>query len=305
MRNAFADEMVKLARNNSELILLSGDIGNKLFDEFKELGENRFINCGIAESNMMSVASGLALSGLRPVIYTIAPFTTTRCYEQIRVGVSYHRAPVTIIGTGSGLSYAELGATHHSLEDLAIMRALPDFLVLAPCDEIELRILLAEVFKQRKPAYIRIGKKSETIYNKDITTIKIGKPVKLRDGEDGCIIAAGTIMSESMRAAEILQEEGISISVVSNHTIKPLDEQYLFSLFIKYQYVFVIEEHGKIGGLGSAISEWLASQNGNLGRLISIGTDDSFMHVIGSQNFARRYYGIDSEKIATTIRNTY
>ena len=123
MRNAFANEMTKLAEERSDVCLLSGDIGNRMFDKFKEVAPERFLNCGIAEANMMSLAAGMALSGLRPVVYTITPFTTTRCLEQIRTGVAYHEAPVVIVGTGSGLSYAELGATHHSLEDLAILRA--------------------------------------------------------------------------------------------------------------------------------------------------------------------------------------
>ena len=126
MRNKFAEVIVKLARKRDDICLLSGDIGNRMFDDFKKVAPDRFLNCGIAEANMMSMAAGLALSGLRPIVYTITPFTTTRCLEQIRTGVAYHEAPVVIVGTGSGLSYAELGATHHSLEDLAVLRSIPN-----------------------------------------------------------------------------------------------------------------------------------------------------------------------------------
>ena len=163
MRNSFAKEITLLASQNSKIILLSGDIGNKLFDDFKTIDENRFINCGIAEGSMMSIASGLALNGFRPVVYTITPFTTTRCYEQIRVGVSYHECPVTIVGTGSGLSYASLGPTHHSLEDIALLRVLPKMNVLAPCDSYELTCLLNQTFLQNNATYIRIGKKGEPL----------------------------------------------------------------------------------------------------------------------------------------------
>ena len=125
MRNAFADEMTLLAATDKRVVVLSGDIGNKLFDKLKLVDEQRFYNCGIAEANMMGVAAGMAMSGLRPFVYTITPFATTRCFEQIRVDVCYHHAPVVIVGTGSGLSYSELGPTHHSLEDMAILRTLP------------------------------------------------------------------------------------------------------------------------------------------------------------------------------------
>jgi transketolase len=125
MRNAFAEEITKIGAADDRVVLLSGDIGNRLFDDFKDRAPDRFFNCGVAEANMMSVAAGMALSGLRPVVYTITPFVTTRCLEQIRDDVCYHKAPVTIVGVGSGLGYASLGATHQSLEDIAFLRRLP------------------------------------------------------------------------------------------------------------------------------------------------------------------------------------
>ena len=149
MRNAFARLMTELSQERSDVCLLSGDIGNRMFDRYKEVAPTRFLNCGIAEANMMSMAAGMALSGLRPVVYTITPFTTTRCLEQIRTGVAYHEAPVVIVGTGSGLSYAELGATHHSLEDLAILRSIPNLQVCAPADSLELEAQLCPNLRRR------------------------------------------------------------------------------------------------------------------------------------------------------------
>lgn len=174
MRNAFAEEMTKLAQQDARVVLLSGDIGNKLFDKFKQVDETRFYNCGVAEANMMGVAAGMALSGLRPVVYTITPFTTTRCFEQIRVDACYHKAPVIIVGTGSGLSYAELGPTHHSLEDMAILRTLPGMRVIAPCDTSELRCALHAALKEDGPVYIRIGKKGEPAIHQNLAAFKIG-----------------------------------------------------------------------------------------------------------------------------------
>lgn len=300
MRNAFADEITQLAKEDKRLVLLSGDIGNKLFDKFKEVDANRFHNCGIAEGNMMSVAAGLAMSGLRPVVYTITPFTTTRCFEQIRVGVCYHEAPVIIVGTGSGLSYADLGPTHHSLEDLAILRTLPGIRVIAPCDAVELRLTLREALKGNTPVYIRIGKKGEPEIHKEIPDFKIGKSIVVRKGSDVAIVCAGTLMPEVLKASDYLQKHGISAEVVSMHTIKPLDNTYLTQVAGKCKLLVTVEEHGVIGGLGSAVSEWRSATNNTIPH-ISFGTPDEFMHEVGSQEYARIKYGLTSNNIASII----
>ena len=303
MRNAFADEITKIGREDERVVLLAGDIGNKLFDKFKDNAKARFFNCGVAEANMMSVAAGMALCGLRPVVYTITPFTTTRCLEQIRVGACYHSAPVTIVGTGPGLSYADLGPTHHSLEDLAILRTLPGMTVLAPCDELELRLLLRAVFRQDGPVYMRIGKKGEPRIHPSPPAIKIGRAVTVREGKHACLIAAGTIMAEAVMAASILEKSGINIHVVSCHTIKPLDDHMLDDVFRAFPLVAVVEEHGRIGGLAGSIAEWRVRQTGMNTTMISFGADDVFMHEIGSQDYARRRYGLDGKHMAERIRS--
>ena len=302
MRNAFAEEVTRLAPEDPRLVLLSGDIGNKLFDKFKVAGPGRFFNCGVAEANMMGVAAGMALSGLRPVIYTITPFTTTRCYEQIRVDVCYHRAPVIIVGTGSGLSYAELGPTHHSCEDLAILRVLPGMTVLAPCDSTELRQLLRAALLQDGPVYMRIGKKGEPAVHADpALPIAIGRAARVRDGADVCLIGAGTIMGEVVKAAELLAGQGVSARVESFHTVKPLDERCLEEAFRRYPVVAVCEEHSRLGGLGSAVAEWRCGQRGAMGELLSVAVADEFMHEVGSQEYARRRFEIDAESIARRV----
>lgn len=304
MRNAFADEITKLGSEDPRIVLLSGDIGNKLFDKFKQAAEARFFNCGVAEANMMSVASGMALSGLRPVIYTITPFTTTRCFEQIRVDACYHGAPVIIVGTGSGLSYAELGPTHHSLEDLAILRTLPGMTVLAPCDEVELRLGLRAALAQSGPLYMRIGKKGEPVVHKTPPAqFALGKAITLRPGRNVCLIAAGTVMPEVLTAADALQSTGISTRVESFHTVKPLDGSRLAEVFRSVQLVAVIEEHGLLGGLGGAIAEWRAAQDGNLARMLTFGTADEFMHEVGTQEYARRKFGLTAENIAGRVQS--
>jgi len=299
MRNAFADEITKLGSEDSRVVLLSGDIGNKLFDKFKDRAPGRFFNCGVAEANMMGVAAGMALCGLRPVIYTIAPFTTTRCFEQIRVDACYHRAPVIVVGTGSGLSYAELGPTHHSCEDMAIMRVLPEMTVLAPGDSIELRALLRASLAHDGPVYIRIGKKGEPIIHTASSQFRIGRSVTVQPGRDVCLLSTGTLLSVMVQAAKLLAEHGISARVESFHTVKPLDEATLNEVFSSYTLVAVAEEHSRLGGLGGSIAEWLAAQEqAPRARLLAFGTDDAFMHEVGSQSYAREKYGLTAQNIA-------
>lgn len=301
MRNAFADEVTQLAKADPRVMLLSGDIGNKLFDPFKKVDSKRFLNCGIAEGNMMSVAAGLALNGLRPVVYTITPFTTTRCFEQIRVDVCYHEAPVIIVGTGSGLSYAELGPTHHSLEDIAIMRSLPGMQVIAPCDATEMRLALRAALHSSRPTYIRIGKKGEPAIHVTDISYEIGKAITIRKGSDVLILASGTLMQNVLDAASSLENKGLSIQVASFHTIKPLDIEYIKQNLDGFKAIVTVEEHGKSGGLGGAVAEYLSTLSSHP-RHLRLGTEDDFMHEMGDQKYAQRKYGLDPIGIAAQIK---
>ena len=267
MRSLFAKEITEIAKTNKKVVLLSGDIGNRMFDEFKDIAPERFINCGIAEANMMSLASGMALCGLRPVIYTITPFTTTRCLEQIKIGAAYHDANLLIIGTGSGLSYSELGPTHHSLEDIAIIRSIPGIRILTPSDPKELKVQINESLLLNGPTYIRIGKKGEpNIFSKD-NNLGIGKANILKKGSDVLIITMGPIVSEALKASNDLSQENINVAVATIGSIKPLDKKFLEKQLTRnYKYWITLEEHGLVGGLGSLILEW-ASDNNCLDRI--------------------------------------
>ena len=302
MRDAFAREMTALAAERPDLTLLSGDIGNRMFDGFKEVAPERFFNCGIAEANMMSLAAGMALSGMRPVIYTITPFTTTRCLEQIRVGVAYHQAPVVIVGTGSGLSYAELGPTHHSLEDIAILRTLPGLNVLAPADSAELVAQLREAIGTNKPTYLRIGKKGEPELHGPSARLGIGKANLLRDGKDLLVIGAGPILGEAIRAAEDLAAEGGSVAIANLGSIKPLDESFLLAMAERFPHWLSLEEHGVTGGLGSALLEWLTERCSQAIQLKRLGVPDTFLHELGNQNYIRRQLSLDAHGLAKTFR---
>lgn len=301
MRNAFAEEITGLAAEDARIVLLSGDIGNKLFDKFKIQAPDRFLNCGVAEANMMSVAAGIALCGLRPVIYTITPFTTTRCFEQIRVDACYHRVPVIIVGTGAGLSYAELGPTHHSLEDLSLLRSLPDMTVLAPCDTVELRLGLRAALRHDGPVYMRIGKKGEPVIHHGPVDYRLGRAITVREGRHLCLISTGNMMPVVLGAADLLAQRGLSARVESFHTVKPLDTERLAELFRRYPLVALVEEHSRLGGLGGSVAEWLAREESCSGRLLCFGTEDVFLHEVGSQEYARHKFGLTPGNIAQQV----
>jgi transketolase len=298
MRNAFASEITALAAADPRIVLLSGDIGNRLFDEFKARCPGRFFNCGVAEANMIGVAAGMAACGLRPVAYTITPFVTTRCLEQIRVDVCYHHVPVIIVGTGSGLSYASLGSTHHSCEDIAFLRALPHMTVVCPGDAVEVRQAVRAALAQDEPVYIRIGKKGEPLVHKQPVDFVLGKGIVVRPGQDVCFFSTGNTLALAVRAAEELDKKGVSAQVVSLHTVKPLDEFLLADAFTRFRLVVTVEEHSRVGGLGGAVAEWLTDQPPQPARLLRVGTPDAFLHETGNQEHARRYFGLTPEKIA-------
>ncbi|WP_320675959.1 transketolase family protein [Prochlorococcus sp. MIT 1300] len=303
MRNAFAQEITNLAKVREDIVLLSGDIGNRMFDSFKEIAPNRFINCGIAEANMMSLASGMALTGLKPVIYTITPFTTTRCLEQIKIGVAYHQASVVIVGTGSGLSYAELGATHHSLEDIAIIKALPGIRILAPADSAQLKVQFREAIELGGPTYIRIGKKGEPNIHNESNNLGIGKANIVRSGEEVMILSIGPIVNEALIASDSLRETGLNVGVSTMGSVRPLDELFLNNLIDNgFHKWVVLEEHYKSGGLATTVLEWLLETNNtNNISLYRIGCESEFIHELGDQSYTRQLAKIDYNGIINKI----
>jgi transketolase len=301
MRNAFAAVITELAEADSRIVLLSGDIGNRLFDRFKEEHPDRFYNCGVAEANMMSMAAGLALCGLRPFTYTITPFTTTRVMEQIRVDVCYHHVPVVIVATGAGLSYASLGPTHHSCEDVALLRTLPNMTIVCPADAAEVRAACAAVLGLAGPAYLRLGKKGEPAVHAAPPALQIGRGLVVREGEHVCLLGLGNMVATALEAASLLAAQGVAARVVSLHTVKPLDEALLDDAFRRFEVVAVIEEHTRIGGLGSAVAEWLADRAPLPARLLCCGTPDAFVSVAGSQKYARQCVGLTPQALAQRI----
>lgn len=302
MRNAFVAELTALAEAGDPMVLLSGDIGNRMFDDFKARFPAQFYNCGVAEANMMSVAAGLAFCGLRPLTYTIAPFTTTRCLEQIRVDVCYPNLPVIIVGVGGGLSYAANGPTHQSCEDLAFLRALPNMTVICPGDPVEVRLALRAAAQHDGPVYLRLGKKGEPIIHTSEPDFRIGRGIVLHPGREVCLLATGNLLPTALEAGALLDAAGVSTQVVSFHTVKPLDEALLAEAFSRFRLVATVEEHSVLGGLGGAVAEWLSDQDCPTARLLRIGTGDHFLHEAGGQGYLRERYGLTPAAIADRVR---
>lgn len=307
MRDNFSSEITELAGSDHRIVLLMADIGNHMFDRFKELYPDRFFNCGIAESNMISVAAGLALSGFRPFVYTFSAFDIGRPFEQIRVDLAFQNLPVVIIGLGGGLTYSPLGPTHYICEDLAITRALPNMTVVCPADAAETRAAIRASLLREGPVYIRIGKKNEPHIHDKLPAFIIGKGITIENGEDVCILSTGTILPEVVASARKLRESHISCRVVSFHTVKPLDVSLLEEAFARFTLVVTVEEHSLIGGLGSAVAEWYADRQpaAGKGRLLRIGIPDEFIHYAIHQKSARDMYGLSPDKLARTIRDHY
>lgn len=301
MRNAFAEELTRLADDDERIVLLSGDIGNRLFDDFKDRFPDRFFNCGVAEANMMGVAAGLAAEGFRPIVYTIGSFVTTRCLEQIRDDVCFHNLPVTIVAVGAGLSYAALGATHQSLEDIAFLRALPDMTVVCPADAWEVRALLGLAVNVDRPIYLRLGKKGEPLVHDDVPVLEIGRSFTLREGHDVCIMTTGNMARVALETADLLATRNYSAKVVNMHTVKPLDDAALQASTTQFTHLITIEEHSRIGGFGSAVGEWIFDQGYAGVTLLRFGTQDKFLHEATNQSHARHRHGLTASNISAEI----
>lgn len=301
MRNAFAKAVTELGDEYPELVMLAGDIGNRLFDKFKDKHPDRFYNCGVAEANMTGLASGLAASGLRPITYTITPFNTTRVLEQIRLDICYPNLPVIVVGTGAGLSYANLGATHHSMEDIAILRSLPNMHVVCPADPIEVKGAVRDALRLGRPTYIRLGKKGEPNVHDGEPAFTIGKGIVLRPGTDVTILSVGNMIAPALETAQNLAAKGISAEVVSMHTVKPLDDELLGNAFATKKLVVVVEEHAFTAGAGSAVLEWGYTQRVDLNKVLIVAGPDRFLSGCGEQEEAREMLGMDAHAITHQV----
>lgn len=302
MRNAFINSLITVAEQNPKVVLLTGDLGYTVFEPFKAKFPRRFFNMGVAEANMLGAALGLAQSGLIPVVYSIATFATMRGFEQIRTDICLHQANVKIVGTGAGLSYGHAGPTHHSLEDLALMRLLPNMAVVCASDPPMAKAAIAKAILHKGPVYLRLGKRGEPVIHRDLKKFTIGKSIWLKEGDKIALIATGNLVHTALLAADILQKTGLNPTVVDMHTIKPFDQKTLFKLYKTHAYLYTLEEHSIIGGLGSAVAEAIAEiKSAHKNRFMRIGVRDKFIDVVGTQEYLRQVHQLTPHSIAQQI----
>ena len=304
MRNTFAECLTNLQESRKDLLLIYGDIGNKLFDNYKAKNNSKYVNAGIAEASMISIAAGAAKGGLIPIVYTINSFLYLKSIEQIKLDVAYPQLPVIMIGTGGGFSYSELGTTHHSLEDLGMLSTIPNLNILNPADNVEMAASLSWAINSRKPTYIRIGKKGEkTIHT---TKLKIQNqkfgPFQIINHKDStsAILSTGTISYEALEAAEEFNKIK-HIDFWSVPQIKEICPEFISTKLSKYSKIFVIEEHNPYGGLGSIVSYKLNEIESVKPKIVFINTQDMFHSGPGSINQIREKLGITSHSILERI----
>ncbi len=302
MRKAFNQELLKIARENSRVHMVLADIGYGEIEPFAEAFPNRFINCGVAEQNMTGVACGLALEGNTAVTYSIANFPTLRCLEQIRNDICYHNADVKIVIIGGGMAYGPLGISHHSTEDFAIMRALPNMVVLAPCDLHEARAATHAMMRYNGPVYYRCGYKNEKDVHSGPVDFEIGRALTVRDGYAASIIFAGTIGHDVKLAAEQLAQEGIDCRLISMHTVKPIDREAICRAARETGAIITVEEHNLCGGLGGAVAEVLMDEGFGGIPFKRVALPDENVTAIGDQQWLRTYYHMDAPGIAAAVR---
>ncbi len=303
MRNAFIRALEEYAQKNTVLIV--GDLGFGVIDNFQNKFPKQFLNAGIAEQNMTGVAAGMALAGKKVFTYSIANFNTIRSLEQIRNDIAYHNLNVTVVSVGGGFAYGSLGISHHATEDLAIMRAIPNMTILAPGDTMEAYELTRKLITEDiGPSYLRLGKACPLHSQDNIKNLEIGKglPLIVHDDNRIAIISSGGMLESANEVNLMLLEKGVKSSIFSFHTIKPFDKKLISEIFKKYEYVFSLEEHSIIGGLSSAIAESLIGNSGiKLENYYPFALPSKFTSVVGDQEYLKNYCGISSNKIFQKI----
>lgn len=302
MRNTCLEEIHRLARGDPRVVFIGSDLGAGVLDEFKDEMPERFFMEGIAEQNLIGMAAGMAREGYIPYVNTIATFITRRCYEQVAVDLCLAGLPVRLIGNGGGLVYAPLGPTHIALEDIAIMRALPNMTVFVAADADEMRRFVPCSLDWPGPIYVRLAKGGDPIVSRPEDGFEIGKAILLREPGEVLIVASGITVHRAIAAAESLAEEGIGCGVLNVHTIKPLDEGSILGAARNVDLVVSVEEHTVIGGLGSAVLDCLTENLGRrMPRITRLGIPDVFAEKYGSQEVLMDLYGLQPDHIATAV----
>ena len=304
MRKKALDSVYTLAKKDERVIFIGSDLGPGVLDNMKNEMPNRFFMEGVSEQHIVGMAAGLAMEGFIPYVNTIATFLSRRCFEQVAMDLCLQDLPVRLISNGAGGVYAPLGPTHLAVEDIAIMRALPNMTIVCPCDADEMNRFMLKTLNWPHPIYIRLAKGGDKIVSKESAGFEIGKSILMKNGKDGLFISTGVMTQLALEASEKLENEGIHCGVLHMHTIKPIDENSLLNLIPNVKAVITIEEHTRIGGLGSAILEFCSDSIPEYThKIFRIGIPDKFAEQYGSQNSLLEHWGINVQNMISSMKN--
>jgi len=299
MRDTYLRMLYKFAENDLQVVSLVADNGLIVYDDFRRYFPERYFNFGITEENMVAAAAGMASCGKIPFVYTISAFIIYRAYEFVRNDVCFQNQNVKLVGIGSGLTYSTLGPSHHTTEDIGLLRGLPNLTIFSPATRMELEWVMKETYRIKGPVYIRLGNNAKEYYQEQ-KSFCLGKPSIIKKGRDVTVVVSGPIINEVMDAVKKLESEGIDAAVVSFHTLKPIDIQAVRELLNHSKGIITVEEHNTIGGLYSIMTEIMAIERIMLPNL-AIGLKDKFVVDYGELNAVRRANQLDSESIYRKI----
>lgn len=302
MRQACLEMVYQLAKEDGRIFFIGSDLGVGTLDKFKLEMPNRFFMEGVSEANIIGMSAGLALEGKVVYVNTIATFLTRRCFEQIVLDLCLHQVKVRLIGNGAGMVYAPLGPTHLAVEDMAILRAVPNMTILAPADADEMRRLMPSTVDHDGPLYIRLAKGYDPIVTNDDHPFIIGKAIPMREGSDALIVTTGIGLQDALEAADILDRQGVAAAILHCPTVKPLDAEAILDYAAPARVVVSFEEHTIVGGLGSAVAEIIAEAGFDPAkRFKRMGIPDAFVAEYGSQESLMERYSLTGEALAATV----
>lgn len=302
MRNTFISELIDLSQKDKNIFLLVGDLGFSVVEPFAEKYPDRFLNCGVAEQNMTGIAAGLAFEGYKVFTYSIANFNTLRCVEQIRNDICYHNLDVTVVSVGGGLSYGNLGYSHHAVQDIAIMGIMPNISLLLPGDHIETKWCMEYAYKNKNPKYLRLGKTGEiNVHDKNDLFSRISC-IYADENSDVAIMSTSNMLGTANKVRDEIANDGINASLYSVLIIDSCFNVEIKKISQKNKYIFTIEEHLDVLGFGSIVKKSLELENS---KVISFGIDHSLNNKVGSQNFLRDIAGLNSKYLSQQIAIIY
>lgn len=302
MRDAFIARLTDIAMADPRVVLLTGDLGFKVLDDYRRLLPRQFLNVGVAEQNLAAIGTGMALEGHIAFTYSIGNFPTLRCLEQLRNDACYHAANLKVVSVGGGFSYGALGFSHHATEDLSIVRSLPGMTVVAPADLWETEEATRTLAATEGCAYLRLDKSDAGRTNRPGEEFHIGRARMLRSGDAVTLIGCGGLVAEALVATDALAAQGIACRVLSHHTLSQIDDEAIHAAARETGGIITIEEHSIVGGLGGAIAEFCLESNMRPRRFKRLGLRHEFATVVGSQAYLREHYGMDSSAIIKVVR---